>query len=1284
MALAATPKVTFTQNKGQWPAQVLYRAHIPGGALFVERSALTYVFFSDNPLGHHGHAHAAGPISQGKAHAYRVTFEGAQHGTGEGRSTQNHYENYFLGNEPAKWGTGCAVYGEVWVKGLYPGVDLRLDGRNGLKYDLVVAPGTDPGMIRMRYEGQDGLLLKDGALHVKLSTGDVVEEAPVSFVERDGITREVASAYALNGNTLEFHFCGRPGVRSGAFCLQSGDRITIDPVLTFASYSGSTADNFGCTATYDASGHLYGGGIVFDAGYPTTLGVLQDVWAGGTVDVGITKWSPDGTSLVWSTYLGGFQGAESPHSLVVNDQDELFVMGTTGSLDFPVTPGAFDATFAPGGGPVNWLNIGGGYGFSHTNGCDIYVAHFNASATALIGSTHIGGGGQDGLNNSASLTHNYGDHFRGEIALDPAGNPVVATSTFSAGLPVTPNAPQPAYQAAQDGYVFRMNPALTTMLWATYIGSPEEDSAYGVQFDSAGNVYVTGGTTSFSMPMPGTPADATPNGGADGYVMKYSPAGALLAGTYVGTNVYDQCYLVQVDVNDDVYVVGQTHGTYPVTPGKYNNPNSSQFIHKFTNDLSASVWSTVIGNSNTLQDMSPTAFLVSDCGQIYFTGWAGTTNENVGNISSTCFGNVTTPDAFQGTTTGSDFYLMVLEPDATALNYATFFGGSGSSEHVDGGTSRFDKNGTVYHAVCAGCGSQDDFPTTPGAWSNTNNSFNCNLGVFKFNLAESQAIIGINGPSSICEGATAQFTNSSQGGTNYQWSFGDGSAPSNASAPAHVYTDEGEYTVTMILTDSTACVSADTATLVITVLPPPTAVVDPVPDRCPGASAQLQASGGTSYAWSPALGLNATNIANPIATPSTETTYVVVVSDACGSDTDSVTVGFFDLAAEAGPDTSVCAGNSVGLEASGGVAYAWSPAGSLDDGALADPLATPDTTLTYYVTITTAEGCNVVDSVHVLVFADEPEAVLQDTAICAGTSVQLVADEADSYNWRPANGLIDTTVRDPIVTPTEPTLYIVDIVNACGPLTDSAFVDLIFVEPTAGPDTLVCPGVPVQLYATGGLHYAWSPSIGLDNDTLADPLAIATSNTLYIVTVSDANGCSAIDSAYIQLRPWPTVQAGPDVVIDYGDRVQLTATGGGTLEWSPSLWLDDTTSASPIARPEESITYTVTVTDVDGCKNTDALVIIINGSLYVPNTFTPNGDGYNDGFGALGKDLATVELMVFNRWGELIWSTTDLNGRWDGTYQGVESPIDTYVWKVKAVELSGRSREAVGHVNLVR
>src|SRR5690606_22543253 len=192
-------------------------------------------------------------------------------------------------------------------------------------------------------------------------------------------------------------------------------------------------------------------------------------------------------------------------------------------------------------------------------------------------------------------------------------------------------------------------------------------------------------------------------------------------------------YFVQLDLMDEVYVVGSTLGAYPVTPGKYSTAAGMQFLHKFSNDLSTSIWSTRIGSTGN-ENLSLTAFLVSNCGQIYFAAWGSSTN---GSGMAGVFGSTTglpvTPDAFQSSTDGGDFWLIMLEPEATALGYATFFGGS-SPEHVDGGTSRFDKEGIVYHAVCAGCGGNSSYPTTPGAWSNTNNSTNCNLGVFKIDF----------------------------------------------------------------------------------------------------------------------------------------------------------------------------------------------------------------------------------------------------------------------------------------------------------------------------------------------------------------------------------------------------------------------------------------------------------------------------------------------------------------------------------------------------------------------
>jgi len=1284
--LGSLPKATFTENKGQWPEQVLYRALIPGGALFVERSAFTYVLYSDSPLRHHGHAHDGHDHSgEGNGHAYRVHFEEGAARFHNGSLAQAHYENFFIGADEANWGAGCSVFTEVTLQDVWPGIDLRISGKDGVKYDFIVAPGVDPSAIKLRYEGHDELAIVRGQVRVKLSTGTVTEGVPETWKEQltsasceGGFMKLDYAApeshpcsYRLEGNLLTFDV-EQP----------DGARLTIDPLLTFGSYSGSTADNFGFTATYDNDGHLYGAGIVFNTGYPLTLGVLQGFFAGGNIDVGVSKWSPDGSSLVWSTYIGG-NGSESPHSLVVNDLDELYVMGGTGSSDFPTTAGAFDASFNAGGGAVTWTNILGGYGFALTSGVDVYVAHFNAAATALIGSTYLGGSGHDGINNSTSLTHNYGDNFRGEIALDATGNPVVATSTRSIDMPTSPGAPQGSNGGGQDAYLARLNPSLTTLTLGTYFGGSSDENGLGVQFDSAGRIFMTGGTTSDNLPLAGTPFDNSPNGGADGYIARYALGGALLSSTYLGTSAYDQCYFVQLNTADEVYVVGQTHGAYPVTPGKYANAGSSQFIHKLSNDLGSSLWSTRLGNGAITQDLSPTAFLVSDCGQIYLSGWAGTTNSNAGNSSSTTTGSPVTPDAIQAATSGSDVYLMVLQPEATALAYATYFGGA-SAEHVDGGTSRFDKNGTVYHAVCAGCGNNDDFPTTPGAWSQTNNSFNCNLGVFKFDLSPAQAIIGINGPNNICAGTAAQFTNSSIGGTDFLWDFGDGSPISTSQAPSHTYSTAGEYTVTMVLSDNSGCAPGDTASLFITILPLPVAVADPVPPICPEGEAQLNASGGDTYAWSPATGLSSTAISDPVASPVTTTTYTVTVSNNCGSDTEQVTVSIIVPAYTLTPDTNICLGASITLQATGGGTYAWLADPTLNDTGIANPTASPDTVTTYYITITTPDGCVVTDSVAVGVYFAPPLPQLQDTTICFGTSAQLVATLADSYSWETANGITTLNVQSPFVSPTVPTLYIVHLANSCGSLTDSAFVDIIYVTADAWPDTLVCPGYPVPLGASGGVTYAWTPTAGLSSASIADPIAMPDVSTLYQVVAFDAVGCSDTASAFVELRPWPEVQAGPDMLIEYGTVVQLTATGNGDWVWTPTTGLDDPASPAPFVRPEETTTYTVTLTDSTGCTKTDQLTIIVTGSLYIPNSFTPDGDSFNDFFFALGKDIAEIELLVFDRWGLLIWSTDRLTGRWDGTYQGTASPIDTYIWKVKAKELSGRKYDAVGHVNLLR
>jgi gliding motility-associated-like protein len=1270
------PVATFVENRGQWPQAVLYKARIPGGALFVERDGLTFAFV-DHGFDHRHHGQAPAALQAPRAHAYRIDLVGGRAHSWEGLHRRPGYENYFLGSDPAAWGTGCAIHGGVLLRQVWPGIDLRIDGTHGLKYDLLLAAGADPGTIRLRYSGQDALMLTEERLLVTHSLGQVTEDRPVAFQppQGDGSGAVVAhphlkAAYLLNGQEVGFAIEG----------YDPALPLVIDPNLTFSSYSGSTADNFGFTATYDDQGHLYGAGIVFGTGYPTTIGAYDPTFNGGVVDVGVSKWSSDGSTLVWSTYLGGL-GNEAPHSMVANTAGELYIMGSTGSGDFPTTPGCLQTVFQ--GGPS--VTFAAGYGFSFPLGADIFLTHLNAAGTALVGSTYLGGAGSDGINNS-SLAYNYGDAFRGEVALDPQERPVVISSTNSPNLPTTPGAPQPTYGGGDlDAYVFRMDPGLSTLLWATYYGGTGQDAGHGVQFDSNGQVFITGGTTSPNLPMAGTPFIGTNSGGTEGYIARFNAAGnALLSATYIGTSANDQCYFVQLDTDDNVYVVGQTKGNYPVSPGVYANPGSSQFIHKLAHDLDASIWSTRIGNGNINQDLSPSAFLVSDCRQIYFSAWGGSTNNIAGPSSSTTSGSPVTPDALQPTTNGSDFYLMVLEPDAVGLNYATFFGGATTNDHVDGGTSRFDKNGTVYQAVCAGCGNSNSFPTTPGAWSNTNNSSNCNLGVFKLDLTKPLAVIGIDGPTTICFPSTVQFTNNSVGGDTYTWNFGDGTT-STGFAPVHTYTAGGTFTVSLVLSDSQGCAPADTAYLEIVAVPAIQAVVDPVAPLCPGGSTTLTASDGDSWSWFPPDGLSATDVQAPLASPSETTTYGVAITTFCGTDTAYVDVVVLQPSGSVLPDVTICLGDSTQLGATGGALYTWEPPLGLNDPNSPNPMASPPQTTTYVVLITTAEGCTLTDSLTVLVIEGLPTPVLADTAICNGASVTLTGPAADSHVWQGPGTFSSGTAQTTTITPSTTGTFTVTASNACGSIVDAAFITLVNVIADAWPDTIVCPGNPVPLQASGGILYAWSPASGLDDPAAQNPVATVFEPTTYTVQVTDALGCQGQASLAIGLLPPPAISTGPGSIIDPWGQAVLTVHGDpGTIQWEPAATVLCPTCPQTWAGPDSTTLYTVTVTAGNGCTSTATVLVIVNGSLYVPNTFTPNGDGVNDFFGARGEEIAEFQMDIFDRWGELLHTITGIDGRWDGNYRGEPCPIGVYVWKFRATERSGHVRAGTGHVTLVR
>ncbi len=717
----------ITPNLGQWDEQVKFKADIRSCKLFVSEAELTYLFYDAAKLSEAQHESQFDSALD--VHVLKVKFLNANPGaTYNGQLPYSDYNNYYKGNQSQKWKSKVYSYRKLYISEIYKNIDFELfEDKAGLKYNFIVKPGGDVQDIQLAYSGQDSLYISEGILKVKTRFGFISEQQPLVFENTDNGEKVIASSYQLQNNILSFNLGKK---------RSSNNVIVIDPVLVFSTYSGSQADNFGYTATFDHNGRGIAGGTVFDFGFPTTTGAYQIAFAGGFEenrqigyverDCGITVYEKDGKTLLYSTYLGGAFNNDQPHSMIVDSLNNLLVMGTTKSSDFPIgiSP-SFDATF---------------------NGrSDIFVVKFTSDGTDIIAGTFVGGSGFDGLNGDrasgaiSNLLYNYADDFRGEIIVDTNDVVYVATTTTSSNFPIVSGFDN-TFGGGQDACLFQLSADLSTLIFSTYLGGSGDDAAYGIDLGTHSDLYITGGTTStsFGYSVPGM-SSSTNGGRADGFIARLDLNTLnLMANTFIGTGAYDQSYFVKVDKYGKPFIFGQSEGQHNMSPNVYGIPNARMFLKKFNFMLTTVELETTFGRSaKTKPDISPTAFMIDECERIFIAGWGGIDlgGFNGGGTS----GMAVTNNAFQKTTDGDDFYLAVFSKSFSELQYATYIGGKSTfsvaaHEHVDGGTSRFDKKGVVYQSVCAGCGGQSLFPTTPGVWSNTNNSDNCNNALFKFDF----------------------------------------------------------------------------------------------------------------------------------------------------------------------------------------------------------------------------------------------------------------------------------------------------------------------------------------------------------------------------------------------------------------------------------------------------------------------------------------------------------------------------------------------------------------------
>jgi len=704
--------LSFEVNQGQTDPTVRFLSRGQGYTLFLtpEEAVLALRGSAVNPQAAKSVDHSVPTVATAAARTsgavLRMKLAGANRTVVvAGADPLPGVSNYFIGKDPSKWLTGIPNYGGVRYTGIYPGVDLVYYGNQGqLEYDFVVAPGANPGAIGLDVGAAPLQLDVNGDLIAATEEGEIRFRKPTVYQPGPGgARRSVEARYLLERSSGPERRESR--VR---FELGSYDRrlpLVIDPVLIYSTYLGGSGGDVAYAVGVDGSFNSYVAGFTSSTDFPTAS--PPQGTSGGNGDAFISKLNPNGTALVYSTYLGG-SGSDSIAALAVDSKADVFVTGQTTSTDYPTTP-----TKSSTSSSVAFQTAYGGNG-------DAFVAELSSTGSSLVYSSYLGGSGAD---------------FGQGIAVDSSGNAYVTGSTQSPDFPIPSGTTpfQSTLAGSSDAFAVEVNFSGTALTYSTYLGGSGADTGQSIQVDSSGNAYIAGYTFSTDFPTL-NPIQAANAGGGDAFVTELNgTASALVFSTYLGGSGRDRAFGLALDKSANIYIAGDTQSSdFPTTSGAFQTAyggNGDAFATEVSAGGKSVTYSTYIGGSGTDQgngialDSSADAFVV-------------------GFTQSSDFPTVNPFQAVLGLTGGSscgsspcaDAFVTQLNPSGSKAVYSSYLGGSGADF---GQAVAVDSTGDPY---LAGSTSSTNFPAIAGVYQGELGGVAGNAFVAKVDAANSPAI----------------------------------------------------------------------------------------------------------------------------------------------------------------------------------------------------------------------------------------------------------------------------------------------------------------------------------------------------------------------------------------------------------------------------------------------------------------------------------------------------------------------------------------------------------------